>query len=914
MKTLPTAISDNARGGTPFLYVVDIIPRGGDTWSQFRWADEALTIDGDAYSGGILSRVTQIRHYAKILDGGGAGTIDAVRLTLANKNALHNTLQQTEIKNRDIKIRLAAKPTNLILNSSFENDTASDFDYWTETKGDASNSILATTGAKTHGAQSLFMSCVALPAPKVECDTFQLRAGSPLTISFDAKGSAGGETINLYVKIDGKYWNDSTGELQAGSVAKAFTITSAFDRYTVTAYDPDYNASAETVNCSVILELPDTGEAAWIDAVVGEARNSASAYHGHRDEMTASELEGVYYGKVGDYKWDKNQITINTRSITGLRHRPIPTTILNEALNSDYVIPPDNIGKPVPMTYGVFAVDPLAVQYWLPENGAGALGILANWKDGTEPITVLFDNPGLKLNAISEIYHYTSDGQRFIPEMYDDRGTPVHTTQEWVKDADTSKAYSHADAGYLPTGRFPLSIYLRGRAFATKGTSGSGPPWASDHEDAIDNDCGQWVSVTAGSPVSGDSSIAYHLEPIPLRDIEIYAAFELIYVTYFTNTGTIDIDSGMRRVLAPLYNGKQSVVSGGSGTPPTSYNNIPWCSGGQETAIPYTNVQTTLNASFWSGNSLAIRHETTVTWNSADGGVDLRELGVLLHTSLDILEANIYARLNGREYQDTWGGRKTAGNTIENPADVIESIFRDELSTAGSNINTTKFDAASTATSSQKAAGQAVEIDDSLEIIAGVGEDHGILYQPDRDGTEAVVALRHDAAADVLTEHDFADGSVVCEYAADTHVYNDFVIRYGYNPTADEYTQSLYCNKDGQNIGDSSYATKCQNSHDAIRGAHFKEFFCRWINDDDTAKVVLKWLIDWTHLPRLIVSGTCFLDALKYEIGDLVQLDLPDLLASTPGDADAPVFMIYDIKLRVKDGKVAMKFLEVKEP
>jgi hypothetical protein len=202
----------------------------------------------------------------------------------------------------------------------------------------------------------------------------------------------------------------------------------------------------------------------------------------------------------------------------------------------------------------------------------------------------------------------------------------------------------------------------------------------------------------------------------------------------------------------------------------------------------------------------------------------------------------------------------------------------------------------------------------SLKIVADLCGDHGLLYFPDTDGQEAVVALQHGTEVATLSQSDFEDGSLECGYTSSESVFNDFIIRYGYNPTSNEYTKSLYCNKDGQNIGDSSYQTKCSNSYNAIRDVHFKEFLCKWINDTDAAKVVLKWLIDWTHLPRLIVSGTSFMDSLKYEIGDLVKFDLPHLLKDSGTDPESPVFMLFDIKLRKSKGRVALRFLEVKEP
>jgi hypothetical protein len=915
VKTLPATISENARGGTPLLYLVEVLPRGADSWSPFRWGEEEVTVDGDTYEGGILSSVTQIRDYANIIEGGGSGTRDAVTITLENKNALHNTLQATEIKNRDIKVSLIAKPTNLVKNSSFEEFSGDDFDYWTETVGDGSNSIIAGTAKKTDGSYSVFMICAATPGPTIESNTFQIRAGAPLTVSFDAAGLSSGYTINCYVKIDGKYWNDSTGELQSGAVARAFTMTDSMQRFTLTAYDPDYDPSGEVLDCSIILEVPNTSENAFIDAVVAEGRNQASSYHRHKDEMTSSEVEGAYYGEVDSVEWDRWQIKFHTKSITSRRHRNIPITILNESIDSDWIIPTDNIGTPFPMTYGVFSIDPRdAGGWWEPrDHASGALGILCNIKDGNKPVTVHFDRPTIKMKAIDELYHFNEDGGQYIPELYDDRATPIYVQREWVKAPDNAKAYAHADAGFLPSGRFPLSIYLRG-TIVRQVNSDPGIPQFSNASNAFDGDFFTVASLGASSD-TGDTWFHVLMENIPLRSSDIYEAFVLLSIYYTLSGGTMTVRGGALRNLTPgpYYNQNMAVLSSVSGT--GSFGNIPWATHGQkETAFPYTNDTTIISTDFWSAGGGEALYELLVTLNNATGSASVREIGQLLHSSVDLVDANIYARATGREYQDTWGGRKTAGDEVKVPPDIVESILRDELDVAAADINTTKFDAVNTALSGKYAAGQVVELEDSLRVVDRLSYEWGMLHHPDTDGKEAIYYLQHGSAVAALSESDFEDKSIKCNYASDDYIFNDFIIRYGYNPTSGEYSRSLYCNKDGQNIDDSTYMTKCQNSYDAIRQTRFKEILCKWVNGDNSAKWVMKWFIDWTYLPRLLVEGTAFLDSFKYEIGDRLQLDFPNYLKDTPGDADAPVFVLFDRRLRKSEGRIVLRFLEVKEP
>ena len=56
----------------------------------------------------------------------------------------------------------------------------------------------------------------------------------------------------------------------------------------------------------------------------------------------------------------------------------------------------------------------------------------------------------------------------------------------------------------------------------------------------------------------------------------------------------------------------------------------------------------------------------------------------------------IFCGWRGREYSGTWNSRKTSGNLIEHPTDVIESILRDDLGLTDSKIDMDSFDAVNT--------------------------------------------------------------------------------------------------------------------------------------------------------------------------------------------------------------------------
>lgn len=106
----------------------------------------------------------------------------------------------------------------------------------------------------------------------------------------------------------------------------------------------------------------------------------------------------------------------------------------------------------------------------------------------------------------------------------------------------------------------------------------------------------------------------------------------------------------------------------------------------------YTNHGARVKVELTSGeNTFAQLKEVVVqTWVS-----DLEESDL----------SNFYLRCKGREYTDTWNSRKTIGNLIENPADVIEMLLRDELDVTTSDIDTASFDVVNNILSSVKARG-----------------------------------------------------------------------------------------------------------------------------------------------------------------------------------------------------------------
>src|SRR5690606_15731078 len=61
----------------------------------------------------------------------------------------------------------------------------------------------------------------------------------------------------------------------------------------------------------------------------------------------------------------------------------------------------------------------------------------------------------------------------------------------------------------------------------------------------------------------------------------------------------------------------------------------------------------------------------------ANPAFDIYELALVFEKSLDI-KSFIFARFVGLAFPSTWGGRKTAGNLIQSPVDILEHVKREQ--------------------------------------------------------------------------------------------------------------------------------------------------------------------------------------------------------------------------------------------
>lgn len=910
MRALPAQFLEHKRDGSEFIWIVEVFPAGADTWSALRWAERAVTVDGNVFKGGILRNVDQISGSVRINQGGAVATRNDVNIELVDVDELRKTLQEIDVDGRDLQISLAMMPLNRIRNSSFESPTSgSNFDYWTETLGSGSNAIARETSIKYHGAQSAKLTCNAAPGPSVTSDAFTMRAGTTLSASIYARGGAAGDVVNVKVRVGGLYWNNSSKLFQGSATGVSFTLTTSFARYSIEGiYEAARNWATDQLSVDIILEVPTVGDVVYLDAVQVEERRTAGGYHGDRYGMTASDLFPVYWGELRRPKWDRGAIKLATKSIASRRHRDIPVATLTRDTDPTFLVHPDDLGKPFPMTYGNFEND---------ENNfsqvativAMAEGLLVNRGGTAAPVTVYFDRPGEDMYQITRIYHYSDSIGRYVRELID---TSASNYSHWVTTAADAKIEADTGSDELAGGLMPLSLLLW--AGNAKSNIGS---W-SNEANLADRDTATFASIV-GAPGAGlfEGVIRGYIEkPRAFTAEQVIAAYALGKVETVLNSG-----SGVRSMWLRLQDVEGTFHDAPAFTTSGVFTNVPAIShqNSSEMAKAFTMSAANRNLSVWFGPQSRFDLWAKINSGGSSPNVTFKAfaLGLRLDVAIPLDDAIICASMIGRKYGTTWDSRKTASNYVSGPIDIIEGILRQELGAAGSEINLAAFDQANTDYTRGQMSGQVTERTPSIDVIEQICAPGGIVYFTDGAGRESVRVLKHGAADATLSPADFVDDSIAAQYLEREELYSDFILHWGYVHGADTFIGVAYCNRNGSSSGSSAHEAKCAAAYASLGNReNTLELEARFINEPFSADYCVEFLVDWCSRRRRIISGRGFIDQLGLEFGDRVDMKLQDYLKENDTDSPRPIFTPFEFKIRKSANELTIEqsFLEVVAP
>ena len=273
-------------------------------------------------------------------------------------------------------------------------------------------------------------------------------------------------------------------------------------------------------------------------------------------------------------------------------------------------------------------------------------------------------------------------------------------------------------------------------------------------------------------------------------------------------------------------------------------------------------------------NSLEIR----VTQNTdAANTIEIKNIVVRAKVeSLDNSTKYMYVRCQGREFSGTWDSRRTAGNLIENPIDVLESLLRDEMSLSCDYMDL-----------------------DSIDLIHnfwGVANivSHASFYQQQnwktllKDFCQAhmlsiipnyVNKLR--LVTPIAAQQYWANG---ISSVTNTDIFIDTIA-----PVSNAYAQnpiqkhSVKWSRSGSSNVFPKVTLKYETKHDGFlqsvsNGSGLEKVINnKYIGETASATILVGYMQHWYSSQKMIVNFDSFYNAIGFELGDVINIRHGDL-------------------------------------
>jgi len=306
----------------------------------------------------------------------------------------------------------------------------------------------------------------------------------------------------------------------------------------------------------------------------------------------------------------------------------------------------------------------------------------------------------------------------------------------------------------------------------------------------------------------------------------------------------------------------------------------------------------------------------------------LYEFGLCFAKTIPLNEkSKLYAYIQGREFQDTWGARKIAAAMVENPADVIEKILRDDLGVASADIDTTAFDAVSGTDRVFWDLAYTINKEiSSLDEFEAICKEAFLVYYKKYDGDHTIEPLKTSGSADKnLTKNDVKTleddehtSTFNVRHSPLSEVYNEFFVHYDKDPATDDYLKVAFVKDPDAGSYSSNYVStaaassdlngneedywdKCELSYDTYGFKRTKHIYLDRVRDPRTADNILCMAIDWFYLRKAEVSFYTQLQNCDLEIGDLIGL---------PAELREDTYWLYGIEEDLNNDTI---FLEMRE-
>lgn len=336
-------------------------------------------------------------------------------------------------------------------------------------------------------------------------------------------------------------------------------------------------------------------------------------------------------------------------------------------------------------------------------------------------------------------------------------------------------------------------------------------------------------------------------------------------------------------------------------------------SAGQITVTDSTSLQTWIQVGLVEVSDAADVNDYYMEVEPINGGY-IEMAGIVFRVKVNGFipesdEACIYLRCQGRKFSGTWGSRKTSGALITHPIDMLESIWRDDLSKT--DIDTTSFDAVSTVLSGYKVNASIFERQTAEAFFDRFAEQFNITNVISQNNQISIAipsdALNYSASGtsspddeDILTDsetitsesfnrHPMKKGSFKLTRSQRGDLIEKLIMPYGRTFNG-EYV-----------FVDNSSGTGTETT----------------INNDflghaTTAASLVAFVRTWRSNQRFIASMTTFLNAIGWQIGDIRSVVHDDLVDAMMYDSvEGDKWIVFSIRINGTKGLIDLKLQNI---
>jgi hypothetical protein len=257
--------------------------------------------------------------------------------------------------------------------------------------------------------------------------------------------------------------------------------------------------------------------------------------------------------------------------------------------------------------------------------------------------------------------------------------------------------------------------------------------------------------------------------------------------------------------------------------------------------------------------------------------------------------SNVFCSPKGRMY-DSWidepgrytnGGVYSSGSLIQNPAHVIESIYRDELGFASVNIDLDSFDKAAERRKNWDCAGVIYTRKFADEYISEIAEQFGIRLCWHFGKIAASVYDWWDGEhqngstiVKIFDDHNITQNSISLFKTDIDDLCNDFLIEYDFSYAHGKFLRQVYTTMTGSSLPDpESWTLEVQETDTKYYRAEGKKHTLRigatFIRQTDTAKKLLAYSIKRYTRRRHMIGFQTYIEGLELNVFDVIKINHP---------------------------------------